>query len=340
MRLKLNWLTAILFLLCAPYTQAEFITKVVYFKSADVKTNLTLKIQEIVENTQRTYADEMQRNGFERKTFSVETHLGKPKIHIVNGRKNAASYLRNTYENTRNELPNFLRQDTPPFDKQDMIIVTIVGGIDCINGRDASAFCAWGVGYPHHSLRYGGNVLIAADSGNLNEDVLFHEMGHAFGLYHKPSNFLPSTLEMYEARWLDKHYQFNKRQNNFSLPEFVNDHKIIALENGKVKLKINAIANNVLHQAMLVNSDLLVVSSHFMQGKNEDTISFEFRRSEVSNNMFAELMDTNGNYIAKDFTIKLPNRLQTEFDPLIANDHNSVYLTLIGGGQPEVHTLI
>ena len=335
MRLKFNWLIVVLFTLCATYAQAEFITKIVYFKPADVKIDLTAKMQQIVENTQQTYADEMQRNGFGRKTFRVETHLGKPRIHIVNGAKNASAYLRNTLENTRNELPNFLRQDTPPFSKQDTIFVIVVGGIDCIDGRSANSFCAWGKGFPHHSFRYGGGVLIAADSGNLNEDVLFHEMGHAFGLYHKLPHFLPSMLELYEARWLDKHYHFNDRQNNFTLPEFIGEHKITALGNNKIKFEIKATSNIGLHQAMLVDANILVQSSHYMQGENEDTISFDFSRSKATNNMFIELMDINGNYIAKDFAIKLPNRLQpnSNIGP-IDDNANFVYLTFVDGNQP------
>ncbi|MDE0013478.1 MAG: NPCBM/NEW2 domain-containing protein [Candidatus Poribacteria bacterium] len=333
MKLKFNWLAIILFTICAYSTQAEFITKVVYFKPADVKIDLTARIQEIVENTQETYANEMQRNGFGRKTFRVETHLDKPRIHTVNGTKNASAYLRNTHENTRNELPNTLRQDTPPFSKQDTIIVIVVGGIDCIDGRNANSFCAWGVGYPHHSSRYGGGVLIAADSGNLNEDVLFHEMGHAFGLYHKPQNSPPSTLEMYEARWLDKHYHFNSQQNNFVLPEFVDEPKITALENNKFKLKIKAFSNIGLHQAMLVNANILVNSSDYMQGENENTVSLEFNRLQRTTNMFIELMDINGNYIAKDFAIELPNRLSPELN-IATENSNFVYLTLVDGDQP------
>ncbi|MDE0427051.1 MAG: hypothetical protein OXN25_19535 [Candidatus Poribacteria bacterium] len=333
MRLKFNWLVIILLALCAHSAQAEFITKIVYFKPADVNTDLTARIQEIVENTQLTYADEMHRNGFGRKTFRVETRFGKPRIHIVNGAKNSSAYLNNTHENTRNELPNHLRQDIPPFSKQDTILVIVVGGIDCIDGRTHNSFCAWGVGYPHHSLRYGGGVLIAANSENLNEDVLFHEMGHAFGLYHKPPNSLPSTLEVYEARWLDKNYHFNNRQNNFGLPEFLDGHKITALADNNVKLEIKAFSNIGLHQAMLVNANILVVSLHYMQGESEDIVSFSFDRREWTNNMFIELMDVNGNYIVKDFVIKLPDRLVPELNATNA-DGNFVYLTLIDGNQP------
>ncbi len=175
---------ACLFLGCVFCTQAEFITKVVYFKPTDVRVDLTAKIQKIVEDTQELYADEMERNGFERKTFRVETRLGKPRVHIVNGKRNSAHYIHNTFEKVRPELPNFLNQDTEPWDKQDMIVVIVVGGIACLD-EVQGGWCGWGVGWPFHSLRYGGGVVIAANSGHFNKEVLFHEMGHAFGLYHK-----------------------------------------------------------------------------------------------------------------------------------------------------------
>lgn len=317
---------ACLFLGCVFYAQAEFITKVVYFKPMNVRVDLTAKIQKIVEDTQELYADEMERNGFERKTFRVETRLGKPRVHIVNGKRNSAYYIHNTFEKVRSELPNFLNQDTEPWDKQDMIVVIIVGGIACLDAVDS--WCGWGTGFPFHGLRYGGGVVIAANSGHFNKEVLFHEMGHAFGLYHKPAGAEDGVLDLYEARWLDKHYQFNRRGNDFTLPQFVGVHKMTALENDKVRFEVDATSNHGLHQAIIVGADILVVASDFMDGKNRDTITFEFNRHLAANNMFVELMDTRGNYVNKDFAIRLPARLPTkpeEPNPALLNVNVLMY---------------
>ena len=304
---------SLFFLLCCVFcAQGEFITKVVYFKPTNVKVDLTAKIQKIVEDTQELYADEMERNGFGRKTFRVETRLGNPRVHVVNGKRNAASYIHNTFENVRQELPNFLNQDTEPWNKQDMIIVIIVGGIDCVDGRKADGWCSWGTGWPFHSLRYGGGVVVAANSGHFNKELLFHEMGHTFGLYHKPVGAVDGVLDLYEARWLDKHYQFNRRGNDFTLPQFVGVHKMTALEDDKVRFEIVATSNHGLHQAMIVGANILVIDSDFMDGKNRDTITFEFPRNLAANNMFVELMDTHGNYVMRDFSIRLPSRLPAE----------------------------
>ena len=306
--------------------QAEFITKVVYFKPTNVRVDLTAKIEKIVEDTQELYADEMERNGFERKTFRVETRLGKPRVHIVNGKRNSAHYIHNTFEKVRPELPNFLNQDTEPWDKQDMIIVIIVGGIACLDAADG--WCGWGTGFPFHSLRYGGGVVIAANSGHFNKEVLFHEMGHAFGLYHKPAGAEDGVLDLYEARWLDKHYQFNRRGNDFTRPQFVGVHKMTALENDKVRFEVDATSNHGLHQAIIVGADILVVASDFMDGKNRDTITFEFDRHLAANNMFVELMDTRGNYVSRGFAIRLPARLPTkpeEPNPALLNVNVLMY---------------
>lgn len=317
---------ACLFLGCMFCAQAEFITKVVYFKPTNVKVDLTAKIEKIVEDTQELYADEMERNGFERKTFRVETRLGKPRVHIVNGKRNSAHYIHNTFEKVRPELPNFLNQDTEPWDKQDMIVVIIVGGIACLDAADG--WCGWGTGFPFHSLRYGGGAVIAANSGHFNKEVLFHEMGHAFGLYHKPAGAEDGVLDLYEARWLDKHYQFNRRGNDFTLPQFVGVHKMTALENDKVRFEVDATSNHGLHQAIIVGADILVVASDFMDGKNRDTITFEFDRHLAANNMFVELMDTRGNYVSRDFAIRLPAKLPTkpeEPNPTLLNVNVLMY---------------
>ena len=317
---------ACLFLGCVFCAQAEFITKVVYFKPTNVRVDLTAKIQKIVEDTQELYADEMERNGFERKTFRVETRLGKPRVHIVNGKRNSAHYIHNTFEKVRPELPNFLNQNTEPWDKQDMIVVIIVGGIVCLDAADG--WCGWGTGFPFHSLRYGGGVVIAANSGYFNKEVLFHEIGHTFGLYHKPAGAEDGVLDLYEARWLDKHYQFNRRGNDFTLPQFVGVHKMTALENDKVRFEVDATSNHGLHQAIIVGTDILVVASDFMDGKNRDTITFEFDRHLAANNMFIELMDTRGNYVSRDFAIRLPAKLPTkpeEPNPALLNVNVLMY---------------
>ncbi|MYA72245.1 hypothetical protein F4009_06305 [Candidatus Poribacteria bacterium] len=292
----------------------------------NVRVDLTAKIEKIVEDTQELYADEMERNGFERKTFRVETRLGKPRVHIVNGKRSSAHYIHNTFEKVRPELPNFLNQDTEPWDKQDMIVVIIVGGIACLDAADG--WCGWGTGFPFHSLRYGGGVVIAANSGHFNKEVLFHEIGHAFGLYHKPAGAEDGVLDLYEARWLDKHYQFNRRGNDFTLPQFVGVHKMTALENDKVRFEVDVTSNHGLHQAIIVGADILVVASDFMDGKNRDTTTFEFDRHLAANNMFVELMDTRGNYVSRDFAIRLPARLPTkpeEPNPALLNVNVLMY---------------
>ncbi len=85
-----------------------------------------------------------------------------------------------------------------------------------------------------------------------------------------------------------------------------------ALENDKVRFEVDATSNHGLHQAIIVGADILVVDSDFMDSKNRDTITFEFDRHLAANNMFVELMDTRGNYVSRDFAIRLPARLPTK----------------------------
>ena len=364
---------ACLFLGCLFCAQAEFITKVVYFKPTNVRVDLTAKIQKIVEDTQELYAGEMERNGFERKTFRVETRLGKPRVHIVNGKRNSAHYIHNTFEKVRPELPNFLNQDTEPWDKQDMIVVIVVGGIACLD-EVQGGWCGWGVGWPFHSLRYGGGVVIAANSGHFNKEVLFHEMGHAFGLYHKPAGTEEDdVLELYEARWLDKHYHFNNRTNNFTYPETLNRKpKLTILEDSTVKFEIEAVSNEGLHQAQIIRKDdIQVLAWDYMNGDNRNTVSFEINRRKLHSNVILQIMDTRGNHMMIDMVLDIPDviagavpadmdttnacvnllgpgelpvklvsnesvNVMNDYDTLVEEDNSEgvTYLALIGGSSP------
>ena len=199
MRTLMSTVIAIFLSFAAIQAEARFIVRTVFFKPANAKVVPENRISNIVKDAQKLYADEMALQGYGRKTFKYEEKVdGDVRVHTVNGRFNSFNYADNTYEKILLELPDKFNPRTPPWDKQDEIFIIIVGGVASVNG-------SWGFAWPHHSNRYGGVAVIAAESGHLNKDVIAHELGHCFGLYHKPpgSDPDPPSLEQYEARWLD-----------------------------------------------------------------------------------------------------------------------------------------
>ena len=313
------FLIVLTFIFCIN-TQAELIVKTIFFKPTDTQHVGLDKIPNIVEGAQTLYADEMERQGFGRKTFKVERDVNRDiKVHTVNGRHQSWYYTNSTWDKVLPELPDRFNPSTPPWDKQDTVHIIIVGGVDSINGF-------WGQGWPHHSNRYGGNLLAAANSGHLNVSLIAHELGHCFGLYHKPegSDPDPPSLEHYEARWLDKHYQFNNRGNDSTFPKLIGNPKLEAIGENEIKFTLSANGgSHGLHQCMVFrNSDILVVGWDYLNGKNMDTIEFRSPRWKWGSPITVELMDIRGNYTMKDFHVSIPDEIATNSD-LVEGSHDA-----------------
>ena len=285
-------------------TAEAFVVKTIFFKPTDAAVVSDAKIAGLLRGAQRLYADEMQRQGFGRKTFRLEEINGNVSVHRVNGRRTWNQYLNNTWENVLAELPDRFNPNTEPWEKQDDIHIIIVGGIHLVDNS------GWGVGWPHHSNRYGGNMVVAANSGHLNISLIAHELGHCFGLYHKPEGTDPDppSLEHYEARWLDRHYHFNNRANNFTFPRTIGSPTLTAVPKmDKIQFQLQVSSNIGLHQAVVIRDpNVLVVGWDYMNGETHGTIEFQADRWKWRNKVTVMIMDTLGNYHMKDFHVTLP----------------------------------
>ena len=285
-------------------TAEAFVVKTIFFKPTDAAVISDAKIAGLLRGVQGLYADEMQRQGFGRKTFRLEEVNGNVSVHRVNGRRTWNQYLNNTWENVLAELPDRFNPYTEPWEKQDDIHIIIVGGINLVDNS------GWGVGWPHHSNRYGGNMVVAANSGHLNISVIAHELGHCFGLYHKPEGTDPDppSLEHYEARWLDRHYHFNNRANNFTFPRTIGSPTLTAVLNmDKINFQLQVSSDIGLHQAVVIRDPgVLVVGWDYMEGENHGTIEFQAVRWKWRSKVTVTIMDTLGNYHMKDFHVTLP----------------------------------
>ena len=299
----------LMYLIFCMETHARFIVETIYFKPSDIGNHRMDKIKEMVEGAQILYEMEMDRNGFGKKTFRLERDANRDIIiHRVNGRHGWQHYTLNTWEKIQPELPDRFNPDTPPWDKQDRVRLIIVAGLEATNG------VSWGAGWPYHSNRYGGGVLIATNSGHFTEGLIFHELGHAFGLHHKPEGKDPEALEHYEARWLDKHYQFNNRANNFSLPrvEWQNP-KLTALKPDNIKLEVIANSDIGLHQAEVFRQDdIQVIDWDYLNGEKRSVITLEANRRNWDSNIVLKVMDTGGNYVMIDMTLDIPDVIAGE----------------------------
>ena len=179
--------------------------RLVYFLPNDrpARPDRVVALRQLIKDAQQFYADEMQRHGFGRKTFTVETDKdGEPVVHHVHGQFNE-NYYYNRFTGLEVWKEFFEHAD----DLQHIYLFAIdlssgslsggnvcgTGGVNYFpsSGNTASNL----IGPGPLAMRYfdetqgeevlGGTLAIPA-SGSCSERIglTLHELGHAFGLQH------------------------------------------------------------------------------------------------------------------------------------------------------------
>lgn len=338
-------LSIILILLFIETSDAEFIVKTIYFQPTDAPNiqDARDKIRKSMLETQELYANELDRHGFGLKTFDLEEdNNGLVVVHHVVGKHDGNHYVDNTWDKLKPELPNQFIQSTSPWNKQDMVFVIVVGGVEYVNS------IRWGIGWPRHSNRYGGVTYMAGGSPHFDKNLVFHEIGHCFGLYHN-ENSVSGRLEHYEARWLSEHYHFNEDTNNFTYPKPVSTNPSLTnRDENKVRFELDVTSNVGLHQAQVFRkSDIIMLDWDYLDGSREDTVTFEVNKNKWSDTVVLQIMDVRGNYHMVDISIILPkqtkpknpediDKTDIEIPDVVkkSTDDNVVYLTIIDGDTP------
>ena len=206
---------SLLILICSiavfPYTSLAQDTRpmvrLIYFipKDRQPQSDIDAKLDRLIKDVQEFFADQMERHGFGRKTFQIETDPnGKAVVHRFVGQftdehyrstSDFGSILREVYiDKGFNALKHFY---FTVFEfERDMRSET----------RNASGAA---------TALAGGFALVPVFSAHL--EVTAHELGHAFGLQHdfRGGSYLMSYsgiadgLSKDAAEWLDAHRAFN-----------------------------------------------------------------------------------------------------------------------------------
>lgn len=182
----------------------DFTVRIIYFlpKDREPQPNIDAKIDKLIKRVQKFYADEMERHGFGRKTFQLETNeAGNAVVHHVIGEHNDKRYLNASWMTWGPIYKKFKRSKTVFFNV-----------IDFSSERTRPGSCGEGQGGID-----GGRVLIPASGVCFRLDVAAHELGHAFGLPHdwRSNSHIMSygrgrnRISFCAAQWLDVHPFFN-----------------------------------------------------------------------------------------------------------------------------------
>ncbi|RKU27945.1 hypothetical protein C6497_10195 [Candidatus Poribacteria bacterium] len=164
-----------LFLFLPTLVLGEGMVKVIYFVPSDrtVQWAVPQKLDTQIKKVQTLFADQLEANGYDRKTFTLETddmNMDTLVVHFVQGQYVDSHYHEDTLKKIEDEIKTRFDIET------DVYIVVVDVSTERIDGN-----C--GIG------RFEGGPVLVPASGECVEDdygiaLIAHELGHAFNLVH------------------------------------------------------------------------------------------------------------------------------------------------------------
>ncbi len=309
--------------------------RLIYFlpNNRSPQQDIDTKLNTLIRDVQQFYADEMDRHGFKRKTFTFETDAtGKTVVHHVGGQFTDSYYRQNTFRKVWEEIR---KQFYTP---QNIYFIVIDIGNERV-GRGYNEVC--GVGEFHGASS--GHVLIPASGDCFDLKTAAHELGHAFGLQHDFRNDAyimsfgraPNKLSECAAEWLDAHRYFNTGQSqlHFDNPTTIQMLPSLASPPYAIRLRFEVTDPEGVHQAQLLtpanikNQDqgqLKLLGCKRLNGEI-DTIDIEFITNQLkviseysgsevplSVEVTLSVIDIYGNFTSQTYPIDISTILPTE----------------------------
>ena len=233
--------------------QQREMVRLIYFLPINrtAQQDIDAKLDALIRDVQRFYAEQMDTHGFDRKTFTFETDAnGQAVVHHVNGRFTDRHYDRGTFEKIIEEIGD--RFDI----SKNLYLISVDTGSEKIDVQ----WCGQGGIYG----TTGGRAVVPASGncfvGTSGVDTAAHELGHAFGLQHDFRNdaYMMSygdnqdRLSYCAAEWLNVHRYFNNSQISFNEPTTITMHTPLALPPNIIRLRFEVTDADGLHQAQFV----------------------------------------------------------------------------------------
>ena len=323
-----------------PYT-----VRVILFHPNDhqPRSDIDTVLDSLVKQAQQFYADEMERHGFGRKTFRLETDVhDRIVVHRVEGK-----FTNIHYDEAPSRIEEADREFEERFGKSRNIIYLIWVDLDDPNE-------VWSqVGGTGNGDSFGGTARISATDFDTAPPLLYtrawttiaHELGHAFGLPHdyRDNRYIMSygdyvitdQLSQCAARWLDAHRYFNTNP-----PDIDNDPTTIQLLKSSlasppntIRLRFTVSDSDGLRQALLLTNVIdptkeaegdKVLDCKSLNG--EGSVEIEFDTNELagrSEYVGLAVIDSHGNFSRQQFPIDITSlRSSSEVvsipDPILA----------------------
>ena len=304
--------------------------RLIYFLPADrhPRQGIEEKIDALIKDVRKFYADQMVKYGYGRRTFEFESdHSGKAVVHRVNGQFPDSYY----YGDYREVFPKLLREIHNRFDTTQNIYLAVVDVGNELIGDVAGAARTIG--------DWGGLAAIPASGAFFVPPLAAHELGHTFGLDHdfRSTDHVMSygpwiwgrttRLSQCTAKWLEIQRYFNPeiqlREWNLPTIDLISTRRYtVGSANVPIRLRVND--HEGVHQVLLLGLGNNVSACHEFTGEQSPVVEFDYEGVFVHtglNTVFvsltnqavhpirARVIDTDGNVSETAFYL-FPETLQ------------------------------
>ena len=280
------------------------IVRLIYFLPNDrqPQPDIDAKLDEMIKESQQLFAKQMEVHGFGRKTFSFETDTnGKAVVHHITGQ------FTDKYYNNLSSTMDIWEEINERFDTSNNFYLT---AIDLSNGllhNEGSEACGLG--------NESGKALLPAFGPCFNSEVITHELGHAFGLFHdyrtdakriRSHTEDPMLDSFCSAEWLDVHRAFNAHQSAFTFSSKPSTIKMLPPNLGAslnaIWLRFEVTDPDGLYQAHLfalggINDGYQKwIGCKSLKGKSSSTVKFSTTElGQINTEVWLMVVDIHGN---------------------------------------------
>ena len=326
-----------------PAINSNGMVRVVYFVPSDRphRPDRVVALRQLIKDAQQFYADEMNRYGFGRKTFTFETdNNGEPLVHQINGKFTDEYYSNSQADNT---VWIELHEHFDESNFQHVYFVAIDLRAEALNwGRvgglgEGSFFpVAGSLGFDPTRRIYlrnrditigeevhGGFAIIPASGANFGHRVTVHELGHALGLPHdfrkgRHSDYVmaggkSNHLSKCAAEWLSVSRFFNTKSIFHNEPGEIQLLSLRAYGQEAISFRFKVTDPDGLHQAQLLVPGILngtgwgtyrLFDCKRLNGKTS-TVESVVRTAELVDRIGFQIIDVGGNITWATFPLQL-----------------------------------
>ncbi|MCY4404000.1 MAG: hypothetical protein OXD54_15660 [Candidatus Poribacteria bacterium] len=201
------------------------VVKLIYFLPSDraPRPDIPEKLNLMIQDVRKYFADEMERHGFGRRTFSFEKNSdGTAKVYLFEGRTTDDYYFIKTTKKVTKEVDQF-------FDSSKNIHLIIADISKTLNKKSSGIVSAspnpYTIDYTQDLMGLrGGEVIMTVSRNGYSTELVARELGHTLGLDNdfRDASYLMSygrsqkRLSKSSAEWLDKSRYFNPNQTSYN----------------------------------------------------------------------------------------------------------------------------